>query len=110
MVRQKRIGQEFRDEHGLKRISDAEHNATTIAGEIARRNKFIAKCKNSSNVDVFVDENGEQADVGLKYFKEIQRNKVLDLPVLDKIQLNKRLDLRGYGLNEGVCRSLATAL
>ena len=30
--------------------------------------------------------------------------------MLEKIQQNKRLDLRGYGLNEGVCRSLSKAL
>ena len=44
-----------------------------------------------------------------RYFQETKKYGVVPLPILFKVK-NRRLDLKGYGLNDGNCKSFAEAL
>ena len=90
-----------------RRMQDAEVNAKSCAVEIRDKQKFYEKCKNAQRLAT--PEDDEEPNCQLKYFQEAQKHGVLSLPILSKVHRG-RLDLRGYGLNDGVCKSFAEAI
>lgn len=67
---------------------------------------FFEVSKNYSNA-VFLDK--YEADPSLNYFIECNKEHVLSLPTLSRIQ-NKLLSLFSYSLNSGVCKAIKAFL
>lgn len=67
---------------------------------------FIDICKNSTKPR---QEYNIKMNYLLKYHNECKKQGIVPLPILFKVR-NKRLVLKGYGLNEGLCKSFATSL
>lgn len=66
---------------------------------------FFDLCKNSQKPKL---EAHSKMNYLLKYHHDCMREKVVPLPILFKVR-NKRLALKGYRLNEGLCESLKHA-
>ena len=86
-------------------VSDKHELTANYAHEVRSKKLFVDLCKSADKPKMV-----EQAKMNylLKYHQDCLRENVVPLPILFKVR-NQKLVLKGYRLNEGLCRSLRHA-
>ena len=79
---------------------------SNYALEVRDKKLYIDLCKDAGKPKLV--ENSKMNYL-LRYYQDCQKTGVVPLPILFKVR-NKRLVLKGYGLNEGLCESLRASL
>ena len=87
-------------------VQDKEGVAVEFAKELRDKKVHYDICKTSHNTQV-LEEN--RRNYLFRFFQESKKQGVVPLPVLLKAK-NRKLDLRSYGMSEGVARSLAAGI
>ena len=87
-------------------VQDKEGIAVEFAKELRDKKVHYDICKTSHNTQV-LEEN--KRNYLFRFFQESNKRGVVPLPVLLKTK-NRKLDLRGYGMSEGIAKSLAEGI
>lgn len=86
-------------------VSNEKELTANYAQEVRNKKLFFDLCKNADRPKMV--ENSKMNHL-LKYHRDCIRENVMPLPILFKIR-NRRLVLKGYRLNDGLCQSLKHA-